>query len=197
MKEPEKFPKVLSACMAFLLVLFGGAGALGYAAYGSEIQSVVLVNLPQDKKFVSVVQCLYSLAIMLSTPLQLFPAVRIMENGIFSRSGKHSFKVKWEKNLFRFVVVMCCAFISWLGSSDLDKFVSLIGSFACVPLCFCYPPLLHLRARAKTPFQKGCDIALFAFGLGAAIYTTTQTVQLILRGGGSGGPQYGRCKPPV
>ncbi|KAK0479744.1 hypothetical protein IW261DRAFT_1564400 [Armillaria novae-zelandiae] len=32
---------------------------------------------------------------MLSVPLQLFPAVRIMENGLFVRSGKIYNKVKW------------------------------------------------------------------------------------------------------
>ena len=78
----------------------------------------------------SQVQFLYSLAILLSVPLQLFPAVRIMENGIFERSGKANLKVKWQKNIFRFLIVMMCAGISWAGAKDLDKFVALIGSFA-------------------------------------------------------------------
>lgn len=137
--------------MIGVMFLFGGAGALAYAAYGSAIQvrlipsepprastnlvelvsqTVVFVNLPQEDRFVSAAQFLYSIAILLSTPLQLFPAVRIMENGIFSRSGKHSNKVKWEKNAFRTLVVIGCAFVSWAGAADLDKFVSLIGSIA-------------------------------------------------------------------
>lgn len=138
MKEPRKFPAVLSGVMIGVMVLFAGGGALAYAAYGSAIQTVVFVNLPQDDKFVNAAQFLYSIAILLSTPLQLFPAVRIMENGLFSRSGKYSSKVKWEKNMFRMAVVVGCAVISWAGASDLDKFVSLIGSVACVPLGFCY-----------------------------------------------------------
>ncbi len=63
-------------------------------------------------------------------PLQLFPAVRIMENGMFSRSGKHNSSIKWQKNVFRAATVVFCSLISWAGSSELDKFVSLIGSFA-------------------------------------------------------------------
>lgn len=75
-----------------------------------------------------------SVAILLSTPLQLFPAVRIMENGIFSRSGKHNSSVKWQKNVFRAGVVVFCSLLSWAGSNELDKFVALVGSFAwCVP----------------------------------------------------------------
>ena len=71
-----------------------------------------------------------SVAILLSMPLQLFPAVRIMENGLFSRSGKHNPSVKWQKNLFRAGTVLFCSLVSWAGSNELDKFVSLIGSFA-------------------------------------------------------------------
>lgn len=70
------------------------------------------------------------MAILLSTPLQLFPAIRIMENFLFTRSGKTSTKVKWEKNGFRALTVVACYLISWAGASDLDKFVSFIGSFA-------------------------------------------------------------------
>jgi amino acid permease len=62
MKEPKKFPGVLSAVMLVVAILFGGAGALGYMAYGSDIQTVVLVNLPQDDKFVQAVQFLCKLS---------------------------------------------------------------------------------------------------------------------------------------
>lgn len=93
---------------------------------------MILVNLPSDQKFVQVVQFLYASAILLSTPLQLFPAVRIMENLFFKKtaSGKMSPKVKWEKNFFRACTVFACYCIAWLGAGDLDKFVSFIGSFA-------------------------------------------------------------------
>lgn len=56
MREPQKFPRVLSGVMLVVAVLFAGFGAMGYAAYGSDIQTVVIVNLPQDDKFVQVVQ---------------------------------------------------------------------------------------------------------------------------------------------
>lgn len=180
MKEPQKFPAVLSGVMLGLTILFAGAGACGYAAFGVDVEAVVLLNLPQDNKFVNAVQFLYSMAIMLSTPLQLFPAVRIMENGLFSSSGKYSNRVKWQKNSFRTMSVIGCALIAWAGADDLDKFVSLIGSMACVPLCFCYPAMLHYRAIAKTTRQKFLDICLFFFGIVAAVYTSYQTLILLV-----------------
>lgn len=143
MKQPAKFPTVLAVVMVIITVIFVGMGALSYAAFGSSTRTVILLNLPQDNRFVNVIQLLYSLAILLSTPLQLFPAIRILENGIFTRSGKHHPYIKWKKNVFRFFLVIVCALIAWGGAGDLDKFVALIGNFACLPLVFIYPVSHH------------------------------------------------------
>ncbi|GMK53645.1 hypothetical protein CspeluHIS016_0102310 [Cutaneotrichosporon spelunceum] len=177
MREPHKFPRALSGVLLFVALLFSTFGVLGYAAYGSEIQTVVLVNLPQDDKFVQGSQFLYSIAILLSIPLQLFPAVRIMETGLFSRSGKNNRRVKWQKNIFRACTVVFCSLLSWVGSAELDKFVSLVGAFACLPLCFIYPPLLHLRGCATTRTAKALDYLLLAFGIVVGVYSTVQTLR--------------------
>jgi solute carrier family 36 (proton-coupled amino acid transporter) len=145
MKNPKKFPPVLGGVMIIISVVFISMGALSYAAYGSKTETVVILNLPQDDKLVNGVQFLYSLAILLSTPLQIFPAIRITENELFTRSGKYNPYIKWQKNLFRFMFVMLCAGIAWVGSDDLDKFVSIVGSFACVPLVYIYP-VSHLSS---------------------------------------------------
>ena len=148
MKKPSKFPPVLAIVMVIITVIFISMGAISYAAYGSATKTVVLLNLPQDSKFVNAVQFLYSLAILLSTPLQLFPAIRILENEIFTRSGKHNPYIKWRKNVFRFLIVVICAAIAWGGAGDLDKFVALVGSFACIPLVYIYPVSL---SSSRTP----------------------------------------------
>ncbi len=139
MKDPSRFPPVLAGVMIFITVIFMLIGALSYAAFGPATKTVVLSNLPQDSKFVNAVQLLYALAILLSTPLQLFPAVRIMETGTFSRSGKYNPYIKWKKNMFRFFVVVGCALVAWIGAANLDKFVAVVGSFACIPLVYVYP----------------------------------------------------------
>ncbi|KAM5440805.1 hypothetical protein McanCB49686_001119 [Microsporum canis] len=144
MKRPEKFPGVLALVMVIITVIFLSMGVVGYATFGSKTETVVILNLPQQDNFVRSIQFLYAAAILLSTPLQLFPAIRILENGLFTRSGKYNPGIKWKKNIFRFFLVLLCAVIAWGGAGDLDKFVSLIGSFACVPLVFVYPVCLSL-----------------------------------------------------
>ncbi|KAF4120811.1 solute carrier family 36 (proton-coupled amino acid transporter) [Geosmithia morbida] len=176
MRHPEKFPGVLLLVMVIITVLFTGMGAVSYAAYGSQTETVVLLNLPQDDKLVNGVQFLYSCAILLSTPLQIFPAIRIVETELFTRSGKYNPYIKWQKNIFRFFVVVLCSAIAWGGADHLDKFVALVGNFACIPLVYIYPPLLHYRGVARTRFWKLSDIILCIFGFVAMSYTTALTI---------------------
>lgn len=194
MKEPQKFPRALTGVMIGVMLLFSSAGVLSYATFGSDVQTVVFSNLPRDSRFVQAIQVLYSLAILLSLPLQLFPALSILELGLFRRSGKYDWRIKMEKNFFRFLVVIFSMLCAWVGADDLDKFVSLIGSVACVPLAFVYPPLLHLRGVARTRTERVLDIALAVFGVGCAVFAGGQTVQLMLSP--TGGKQEPVCIPP-
>lgn len=139
MKNPEKFPRVLAVVMVVVTFVMVTMGALSYAAYGSATKTVIILNMPQDSKMVNGVQFIYSLAILLSTPLQIYPAIEITSQQLFSRTGKYNPWIKWKKNIFRFFMVVICAFIAYAGSNDLDKFVAIVGSFACVPLVFIYP----------------------------------------------------------
>ncbi|KAJ9054948.1 hypothetical protein DSO57_1009106 [Entomophthora muscae] len=73
MKEPEKFPSILSWTMSGITALFIFVGALSYATFGAEVHTVVLSNLPRKTLASDGVQLMYALAIVLSVPLQIFP----------------------------------------------------------------------------------------------------------------------------
>ncbi|KAG0278801.1 neutral amino acid transporter [Linnemannia exigua] len=175
MKEPEKFPKVLTGVMIGITVLFTSLGALSYATFGSKTQTVILLNLPQQSHLVQSVQALYSIAIMLSIPLQLFPAIRIMETGLFTRSGKYNMLVKWQKNFFRVLALFACAAIAIWAGEDLDKFVSIVGSVACIPLAYIFPAMFHYKTHPNKK-TRVFDVLLCAFGVITMVYTTGNTV---------------------
>jgi solute carrier family 36 (proton-coupled amino acid transporter) len=83
---------------------------------------------------------------------------------------------KWKKNAFRTSLVCACGVIAYLGASNLDKFVALVGSFASVPLLYIYPAYLHLKGIADNKYLKAGDILLIVVGFIAMIYTTAVTV---------------------
>ncbi|KAL9550491.1 hypothetical protein MBANPS3_004697 [Mucor bainieri] len=173
MERPERFPFVLTLGMLIVCVIYILIGTISYLAYGDTIQSAVIYNFPPDNKLTIAVELLYSLAICLTAPLMLFPALKIIENGLFRkfRSGKDSLRVKWSKNVYRTILCVLCAAIAFgIGGDNLDKFVSLVGSVACVPLCFIFPGMFHWKICKKN-IDKLWNGLLMIFGLGIMIYT--------------------------
>ncbi|KAL8798917.1 MAG: hypothetical protein Q9182_006289 [Xanthomendoza sp. 2 TL-2023] len=183
MAEPSRFPRLLYIVMIIITIIFTSVGALCYATFGYKTRVEIISNYPQTSKLVNSVQFLYSLAVLVGTPVQLFPATRIIETKIFGdrASGKKSPALKWKKNAFRTAITVLCGLISILGASDLDKFVALIGAFACVPLVYIYPAFLHWKGVARSPWVKGGDILLCVLGLGAMIYSTAVTISTWVR----------------
>lgn len=177
MKEPEHFSKLLYIVMLIITVIFTSVGVLCYGTFGDRVSVEVITNFPQTSKLVNAVQFLYALAVLVGTPVQLFPAMRTIELKLFGRaSGKQSNITKWKKNAFRTVLVLFTGVVAAFGASDLDKFVALIGSFACVPLVYIYPAYLHYKGVADRPLTKAGDVAMMVVGLIAMIYTTSITI---------------------
>jgi proton-coupled amino acid transporter len=204
MAKPEKFPQVLFISMVLITTLFVCIGTIGYTAFGDKVKSIIILNLPNDKLSVNMIMVLYSCAVFLTAPLQLFPAIKIGESTVFGflvsedykgfkdedgrlyhGSGKYSTNIKWLKNLFRalFVIVICT--LAYVNAKNIDKFVSFNGCFACIPLVYIYPPLIHLKTyhydkqESKVgKFLKVFDVVLVAVGIVVVTYTTYQILFL-------------------
>ena len=128
MEKPQHFEKLLYLVMLIITIIFTSVGVLCYMTFGSETQIEIISNYPQDSKLVNAVQFLYSVAVLVGNPVQLFPAMRILEGKSFGHlSGKRDNLTKWKKNAFRSGLVIFVGLISILGANSLDRFVSLIG----------------------------------------------------------------------
>jgi proton-coupled amino acid transporter len=178
MARPEHFEPLLGVVMAIITVVFTSVGALCYATFGEHTQIEIINNFPQDSKLVNAVQFLYAVAVLVGTPVQLFPALRIIEGGMFGnmRSGKRSLRTKWVKNGFRLGMVVFCGLVSVAGTGNLDRFVALIGSAACVPLVYVYPAYLHWKGVATKRWVRWGDLLMMGLGVIGMVYTTAVTV---------------------
>ena len=206
MKKPQDFPLILGLVIICTTILFIIVATAGYLAYGSLIETVILQNFPQKNLIINLIQLFYSLAILLSTPLQIFPAISIIEGYIFSKkpilnqvvssnndkdtffkpiniSGRDNWKIKWLKNLLRSLIVIFVIALSYFQHANLDKLVAIVGSFACIPLVYMYPQMLHLKSYS-IPKSKGkpfpwrviIDYLLIVFGGISMIYTSYQSI---------------------
>ncbi|UKZ75795.1 hypothetical protein TrVFT333_003489 [Trichoderma virens FT-333] len=152
MKKPHHFKGLLYFVMFLITAIFTSVGALCYATFGE--------------------------------PVQLFPAVRILETSIFGEraTGKKSAAIKWKKNGLRTLTIAACIGVAVVGASDLDKFVALTGSFACIPLVYMYPAYLHYKGVAESKREKCLDIVTMVVGAVAMVYTTSVIVAQWIQG---------------
>lgn len=118
----EKFGGVLTLCVFCVGTLFTAVGIFGYLALGSRVSTIVFLDLPSTSPVVPMIQFTYCLAIILSFPLTIYPAIRITEDIIFgSSTGKSSNMVKWQKNVYRLIFVAFLGAVSHFGADNLDK----------------------------------------------------------------------------
>jgi proton-coupled amino acid transporter len=89
------------------------------------------------------------------------------------------------------VLTSSLGLIAWQGSNNLDKVVSLVGCFACIPLSFIYPALFHSHITTNK-WIKLKDWAIVVFGVVATVYTTWITIQQWATS--SGGKIIDRCE---
>ncbi|EHK19277.1 uncharacterized protein TRIVIDRAFT_172255 [Trichoderma virens Gv29-8] len=184
MKKPHHFKGLLYFVMFLITAIFTSVGALCYATFGEKTKIQIISNFPQDSPLVNAVQFLYSLAVLAGEPVQLFPAVRILETSIFGEraTGKKSAAIKWKKNGLRTLTIAACIGVAVVGASDLDKFVALTGSFACIPLVYMYPAYLHYKGVAESKREKCLDIVTMVVGAVAMVYTTSVIVAQWIQG---------------
>jgi solute carrier family 36 (proton-coupled amino acid transporter) len=84
---------------------------------------------------------------------------------------------KWRRNAYRAGIVFVTLLVAYVGSEQLDNFVSLIGCFCCTPLAFIYPSLFHLRiVKGASLFSKAVDVAVLLFGVGILVFSTYEAI---------------------
>ncbi|KAL0096062.1 transmembrane amino acid transporter protein-domain-containing protein [Phycomyces blakesleeanus] len=157
MKRPSQFPFVVTVGMIIVCSVYILIATLSYLAYGDTIQAAVIYNFPRDNKLTVAVQIVYAAAIILTAPMMLFPALKILENGIFQK----------------------------FAPDNLDKFVSLVGSVACVPLCFIFPGMFHLKIATNRK-DKIFDTLLIIWGVGIMVFTLYVTINSFVHPGPAG-----------
>ncbi|KAJ3359338.1 neutral amino acid transporter [Allomyces javanicus] len=189
MKNPQRFPLVLSLALAVTTAVYLFVASCGYLAWGPDVKPIVLFNLPEGG-FTSAIYILYIVAILLSWPLILFPATVIVERLLVPppplelekgakpvRGADWSPRKRyWVQNAVRMCLVLVIGGIAYAAGEALNKLVSIIGSFGCVPLSFVYPGLLHMRSHPEQGLMgRFTDWFLVVVGTVACLYVTVMT----------------------
>ncbi|CAI9110468.1 OLC1v1010501C1 [Oldenlandia corymbosa var. corymbosa] len=156
MKDKQKFGKILGISMAFISLMYGGFGVLGYFAFGEETKDIITTNLGFG---------LLSTLVQLGLCINLFFTFPLMMNPVYEVVERRFCEARYSLWL-RWVIVLAVTLVALLVPNFAD-FLSLVGSSVCIILGFVLPALFHLivyKEELGWP-ELTLDVAIIVFGL--------------------------------
>jgi len=131
MEKPQDFPFILRNIMAILSIIYIVFPAVCLITFGERLPDIIFFTLPTDDPFYLLIQILYAISALFTFPVQLFPALRIMENSknlrfrLFNERGKCiNKKLRYGLRL----AVIGLVFLVAYSANSFHLFLNLLGS---------------------------------------------------------------------
>ncbi|KAL7545217.1 hypothetical protein ACHAWF_008570 [Thalassiosira exigua] len=177
-KFPGMYPRVILGIVSF----YAFFGSVCWMAFGDDVHTVLTTSLPPGTA-ATMVQLAYSLAVVLTFPLQNFPSLEIVcavVERIMSRKDHDgdATAAKLRRGAVSSLLVLSLSVLAALTMDDLDKVVSLMGSLLGCPLAFVLPPLIQNRLESgRISLRKARTNAIVAtMGVGAMVVSSICTI---------------------
>lgn len=160
-EDKSKFGRVLATSMAFIALMYGGFGVLGYFAFGENTSDIITANL--GKGLVStLVQLGLCINLFFTFPLMMNPVYEIVERRFWH--GRYCLWLRWA-------LVFLVSLVALLVPNFAD-FLSLVGSSVCCALGFVLPALFHLLVYKEEMGWKGWTLDVGIVVLGVVLGTS-------------------------
>eukprot|EP00347_Sterkiella_histriomuscorum_P020215 403338649 len=180
MKEPEKFAPLLKTMITIVICLVILLATIAYAGYGSDIEDIVTLNLPNNGVS-NLARIMYCFGLMGSYPIQVIPALEIIEKTTcFMKIPSAPIWPGLKIYLYRSIIVIGTAIFS-IVIPKFGSFLNLSGAFSMTILAFIMPPLMYNKAYySEIPLkQKYLNYFILGFGVVCGIMSVyVSTVEL-------------------
>ena len=165
---------IVVSCIALLYITFSEWCNLGYNFTGDGGYILITDALPATSPFTWTLKGLYTVNLFFSYPMQLTPAVNLIEGFIWDPKAAPSKSRFWMQNLVRTLLVAFTVSLALLIYMKISLFIEVIAAATCCPLAFTLPALFHYKLKGKNTFHLIIvisTICLTVFMVGQAIYT--------------------------
>ena len=176
-EKPELFNKTLLVVLATVFTVYTSFGVYCYFIYGdSLVDPLITANLQPQGLLVYIIKVAFSINLVLTFPLTVYPANIIVESYLFE--GTKASKTRtYLKNLSRTIVSMIGVGVCVVVGSEVDKFISLSGTLACTPISFFLPAMFHLKlAGPLTKTEKFIDYGIIGLSMLILVFCTGFTL---------------------
>jgi len=165
-KFPDLNRSVMWSICSFY-ILFSGIASL---AFGENIQTALTASL--HGTLATVVQFAYSIAVVLTFPLQAFPAMEVA-----TKYWMGDQKSPMKRNAIATCITILLGIIAVVSIDYLGNVVSILGSLFGIPLALIFPPLMHnslvVKDSSQTQrFLNYCIVVVGIFAMAAASFNT-------------------------
>jgi len=148
----KKFPYILAAALGTLCSIYIIFSEINYYTFGNDLnQPIVMGMMPANNLIIQIVKVLFSINIMFSYPITIFPTNQILEEIFLSRFAENS---TYRNFFFRLIctIVLILGLVSAVQFyHDLDKILATTGvAFGTFVVLF-VPSLCHYKLIATHP----------------------------------------------
>ncbi len=166
-EDKKRFPATNLRVTTWIVVFYVFFALTCWASFGDSVKTALTASLPPGT-FSTIVQFAYSIAVILTFPLQAFPALEV----VFHSSKMDPVK----RNIISSMITILLGMVAYLSIDYLGNVVSLLGSLVGIPIALIFPPLMHnVLVKDASRMTRLMNYGVSALGLvamGAASCTT-------------------------
>lgn len=170
-KDRAVFPQTnqtVTICIVIFYVVFS---IICCGGFGDEIQTALTASL--DGVLATTIQLAYSVAVILTFPLQAFPAMEVVKNNLLGEDDKGD---GMSRRILSTLVICLLGIVAICAIDYLGNVVSILGSLFGIPLALVVPPLMHnilITDSSKTTRWMNYGVVVIGFiATGAASFAT-------------------------
>jgi solute carrier family 36 (proton-coupled amino acid transporter) len=195
------FPMVNQHVTTTIVAFYIFFAMICWAAFGERVQTALTASLPAGA-FSTTVQFAYAIAVILTYPLQAFPAMEVTLRCLSSGPGSHrNGQIKseqhgsdrendnddngWDhktrsmiqRNVATTLLNILLGLIAVVAIDYLGNVVSLLGSLVGMPIALVYPPLMHNLLVKNLPWTtRYLNFTVSAVGVFATVAASYATI---------------------
>ena len=139
---------------------------------------VITDALPGTSWVTYTVKCIYTSSLFFTYPLQLTPAINLIEGWIFDKNSAPTKKRYWLQNSFRTVYVAFTIVLSTLTYKFIPTVIELNAAMCCAPIAFTLPVIYHYKLMEKNK----CHLAMIIGTIILAVFLVTMIFVEMFKG---------------
>ena len=158
--------------IAIFYIVFAEFTNMGFDFNNNEY-ILITDALPPTAVFTWVIKSLFTVTLFFTYPLQLSPAVNLIESFIFDTKSAPTTTRYWLQNLVRALLVAFTITLALLVYPKISLFIEVVAAATCCPLAFTLPALFYYKLMGKAKINLIIAIVttvLTIFMVGQAIY---------------------------